>query len=75
MLQKSWFAIASIVTPVLLGMCIGAVATGAVGSTALSASDSFADHFIRPWLTWFGLGVGSLQQRNEPQKADEDQHW
>src|SRR5947209_4342744 len=44
--QLRWgrvFAIASIVTPVLLGMCIGAVATGAVGSTALSASGSFAD--------------------------------
>lgn len=61
--QLRWgrvFAIASIVTPVLLGMCIGAVATGAISPTAFSATGSFADHFIRPWLTLFGLGVGLL---------------
>jgi cytochrome d ubiquinol oxidase subunit II len=61
--QQRWgrvFAIASIVTPVLLGMCVGAVATGAVGATTLSASGSFVDHFIRPWLTPFGFGVGLL---------------
>jgi cytochrome d ubiquinol oxidase subunit II len=61
--QQRWgrvFAIASIVTPVLLGMCVGAVATGAVGATSWSASGSFVDHFIMPWLTPFGFGVGLL---------------
>jgi cytochrome d ubiquinol oxidase subunit II len=61
--QLRWgrvFAIASIVTPVLLGMCIGAVATGAIGAAAFSRPGSFIDHFVRPWLTLFGLGVGLL---------------
>jgi cytochrome bd ubiquinol oxidase subunit II len=61
--QQRWgrvFAIASIVTPVLLGMCVGAVATGAVGATTLSAPGTFVDHFIRPWLTLFGFAVGLL---------------
>jgi cytochrome d ubiquinol oxidase subunit II len=61
--QQRWgrvFAIASIATPVLLGMCVGAVATGAVGATRLSPSGSFASQFIRPWLTMFGAGVGLL---------------
>jgi cytochrome d ubiquinol oxidase subunit II len=61
--QQRWgrvFAIASIVTPVLLGMCVGAVATGRVGATDFSAPGSFVDHFIMPWLTLFSLGVGLL---------------
>jgi cytochrome bd ubiquinol oxidase subunit II len=61
--QQRWgrvFAIASIATPVLLGVCIGAVATGAVGTAASSASGSFVDQFVRPWLTLFGFGVGLL---------------
>jgi cytochrome d ubiquinol oxidase subunit II len=61
--QQRWgrvFAIASIVTPVLLGMCVGAVATGRIGETALSGAGSFVEHFIMPWLTLFGFGVGLL---------------
>ena len=61
--QQRWgrvFAIASIATPVLLGMCVGAVATGAVGATACRRSGSFIDQFIRPWITMFGIGVGLL---------------
>jgi len=63
--QERWgrvFAIASIVTPVLLGMCVGAIATGNI-DPAIFTSDfggSFADQFIAPWLTTFGLGVGLL---------------
>jgi cytochrome bd ubiquinol oxidase subunit II len=59
--QQRWgrvFAIASIVTPVLLGMCVGAIATGALGMTSFSGP--FAEHFIWPWLTMFGLGVGLM---------------
>ncbi len=61
--QLRWgrvFAIASIVTPVLLGMCVGAVATGAIGANAQNTSASFVDLYLRPWLTLFGFGVGLL---------------
>ena len=59
--QQRWgrvFAIASIVTPVLLGMCVGAVATGGLGMTSFTGP--FAEHFIWPWLTMFGVGVGLM---------------
>ena len=59
--QQRWgrvFAIASIVTPILLGMCVGAVATGGLGMTSFTGP--FTDHFITPWLTLFGFGVGLL---------------
>jgi cytochrome d ubiquinol oxidase subunit II len=57
--QQRWgrvFAIASIVTPVLLGVCVGAIATGRIGTTSFTGS--FVEHFIMPWLTPFGFGVG-----------------
>jgi len=59
--QRRWgriFSGASIVTPVLLGVTIGAVATGAVGP--LPASGPFADRFVHPWLTPFSFAVGLL---------------
>jgi cytochrome d ubiquinol oxidase subunit II len=59
--QQRWgrvFAIASIVTPVLLGMCVGAIATGGLGMTSFTGH--FAEHFIWPWLTLFGFGVGLM---------------
>jgi cytochrome d ubiquinol oxidase subunit II len=57
--QQRWgrvFAIASIITPVLLGICVGAIATG--GLEHWTVEGSFAAHFITPWLTLFGVGVG-----------------
>jgi cytochrome d ubiquinol oxidase subunit II len=57
--QLRWgrvFAIASIITPVLLGMCVGAIATG--GIVQATFEGSFVAHFIKPWLTLFGFGVG-----------------
>ena len=57
--QQRWgrvFAIASIITPVLLGMCVGAIATG--GLAQWTVEGSFVAHFIKPWLTLFGFGVG-----------------
>lgn len=59
--QRRWgrvFAGASLVTPVLLGVCIGAVAAGRVGP--LARAGSFADRFVDPWLTPFSLAVGVL---------------
>jgi cytochrome d ubiquinol oxidase subunit II len=59
--QRRWgriFAGASLVTPILLGVCIGAVASAGAGP--LPASGTFADRFIAPWLTPFSLAVGLL---------------
>lgn len=59
--QRRWgrvFAGASLVTPVLLGVCIGAIAAGTV--RRLPAGTSFADQYVRPWLTPFSLAVGLL---------------
>jgi cytochrome bd ubiquinol oxidase subunit II len=59
--QRRWgriFAGASLVTPVLLGVCIGAVASGRAGP--LPAAGSFADRFVDPWLTPFSLAVGLM---------------
>jgi cytochrome bd ubiquinol oxidase subunit II len=58
--QRRWgriFSIASVITPVLLGVSIGAVASGRVG---LEASGGFVERFIEPWLTPFAFSVGLL---------------
>jgi cytochrome bd ubiquinol oxidase subunit II len=58
--QRRWgriFASASVVTPVLLGVSIGAVASGRLSDTA---TGSFAARFVDPWLTPFALAVGVL---------------
>ena len=67
--QRRWgriFSIASLVTPVLLGVCVGAIASGRVGESArvLGArgfvAGSFREIFVDPWLTPFSLAVGLL---------------
>jgi cytochrome bd ubiquinol oxidase subunit II len=58
--QRRWgtiFAIASVVTPVLLGVCVGAVAAGDLQTEGRAG---FTEIFIAPWLTPFALGVGIL---------------
>jgi cytochrome bd ubiquinol oxidase subunit II len=58
--QRYWghiFASASAITPVLLGVSIGAVASGRVRPVD---SGSFMEQFVQPWLTPFALGVGLL---------------
>jgi cytochrome d ubiquinol oxidase subunit II len=58
--QRRWgriFASASVVTPVLLGVSIGAVASGRVGGTM---EGDFVARFVDPWLTPFAFGVGAL---------------
>ena len=50
------FATASLVTPVLLGMCVGAVATGTVWRGVRDGS--FVTSFIGSWLTPFAFAVG-----------------
>ena len=62
------FAMASAITPMLFGLCVGAVASGAVGrasallatATSDQSSPSFAEVFIAPWLAPFPLAVGVL---------------
>jgi cytochrome d ubiquinol oxidase subunit II len=61
--QRRWsriFAIASTVTPLLLGTVLGAIATGSVSDRLISTSSPFADVFIRPWFRSFPLVVGVL---------------
>jgi cytochrome bd ubiquinol oxidase subunit II len=58
--QRRWgrtFASASVITPVLLGVSIGAVASGRVRPVD---SGGFVPQFVQPWLTPFALGVGLL---------------
>jgi cytochrome d ubiquinol oxidase subunit II len=58
--QRRWgrtFASASVFTPVLLGVSIGAVASGRVRPVNMSG---FVSQFVQPWLTPFALSVGLL---------------
>jgi len=52
------FAIACLITPVLLGVCVGAVASGAVGETANVQGKTFVAAYVQPWLTPFAFAVG-----------------
>jgi cytochrome d ubiquinol oxidase subunit II len=61
--QRRWgrvFAIASVVTPVLLGLCLGAVASGNVAMAPPDGTRSFTQLYIMPWITPFTLAVGVL---------------
>jgi cytochrome d ubiquinol oxidase subunit II len=58
--QRRWgrvFSSASVITPILLGIVVGAVASGAVGRPRGS---SFLDIYVRSWLQPFPLAVGLL---------------
>lgn len=52
------FAIASLVTPVLLGICVGAVAAAAIGQAGGIPGAGFHALYVAPWLTSFSLAVG-----------------
>jgi cytochrome d ubiquinol oxidase subunit II len=65
--QQRWgrvFAMASVLTPVLLGVVVGAIASGAAGAAAdhlASARDvSFVSTYLAPWLSPFPLAMGVL---------------
>jgi cytochrome d ubiquinol oxidase subunit II len=58
--QRRWgriFSSASVITPILLGISIGAVASGRVGR---EIEGGFIQRFVDPWLTPFALSVGLL---------------
>ena len=64
--QRRWgrvFAISSLITPVVLGMCVGALVSGDIGA-ALGGIDnpnaSFAETYVRPWLHGFSIAVGLM---------------
>ena len=59
--QRRWgriFAGASLVTPVLLGICVGSIAAGQVGP--LRPGATFTQAFVEPWLTPFTAAVGIM---------------
>jgi cytochrome d ubiquinol oxidase subunit II len=69
--QRRWglvFAIASAATPILLGLVIGAIASGGVGAASVrlptragdALPSSFTELFVAPWLAPFPLAVGVL---------------
>ena len=76
--QRRWgvvFAVASTITPIFLGICVGAVASGATGEAmerlralgatagagaSTAARASFGEVFVAPWLAPFPLAVGAL---------------
>lgn len=51
------FAIASTVTPVLLGICVGTIAAGRAGP---SSGADWTAAYVRPWLAPFPIAVGGL---------------
>ena len=61
--QRRWgriFAVASLVTPVILGVCVGAIAAGRVSGEMAAgfASATFRESYVTPWLTAFGFAIG-----------------
>lgn len=65
--ERQWgrvFAIASLITPVLLGVSIGAIASGRVGEAMqldhARGASSFIELYVAPWFTPFSIGVGFL---------------
>jgi len=59
--ERRWgmvFASASVVTPVLLGMCVGAIASGAVGAARSEAG--IYTRFVGTWLAPFPVACGAL---------------
>ncbi|MGZ8399085.1 MAG: cytochrome d ubiquinol oxidase subunit II [Gemmatimonadales bacterium] len=60
LVQRRWgriFASASVITPVMLGVSIGAVASGRVRE---ERSATFVQQYVEPWLTPFAFSVGLL---------------
>ena len=59
--QRHWgmaFAMASLITPLLLGTTAGAIASGALGGAGRGTGEGFYQTYVGPWLTPFALSVG-----------------
>jgi cytochrome bd ubiquinol oxidase subunit II len=53
---RAIFALSSVIAPTMLGVALGAIASGRL----LGSSESFQDAFVAPWLALFPLLVGLL---------------
>jgi cytochrome bd ubiquinol oxidase subunit II len=64
--QRRWgrvFAISSLITPIVLGMCVGALVSGHIGSAlgnVENPSATFGDTYLRPWVSPFSIAVGIM---------------
>jgi cytochrome d ubiquinol oxidase subunit II len=65
--QRRWgrvFAMASVITPLLLGIVVGTIASGAAGAAAsrltTTRDATFASVFVTPWLSPFPIAMGAL---------------
>lgn len=62
--QRRWgrvFAVASTMTPVFLGIVVGAIASGAVGRAGERlGAGTFREVFVAPWLSPFPVSVGLM---------------
>jgi cytochrome d ubiquinol oxidase subunit II len=62
--QRRWgrvFSVASVATPIVLGMCLGAVSSGAVASSRAALADGFLARYVLPWLASpFAWSVGTF---------------
>jgi cytochrome bd ubiquinol oxidase subunit II len=60
--RRRWgvvFAIASAITPIFLGICVGAIASGRVGAAShIAAGSAWSTVFVRPWVGGFPFAVG-----------------
>lgn len=59
-IQRQWgriFSVASTVTPVLLGMCVGALVSGTL---VVRDGMTFAERFVAPWTSPFAIATGGL---------------
>ena len=59
--QRRWgllFAVASLITPLLLGATVGAIASGRLGEGGRGTGDGFYATYVASWLNPFALAVG-----------------
>lgn len=55
------FAIASTITPIVLGMIIGAIASGRVAAASRAvAGGTFVQVYVMPWLALFPIAIGIM---------------
>ncbi len=65
--QQRWgrvFAMASVITPLLLGIIVGTIASGAAGAAAdrftTTRDATFVSVYVAPWLSPFPIAMGAL---------------
>ena len=59
--QRHWgvvFAVASLITPLLLGTTVGAIASGPLTDRGAGTGEAFYTTYVAPWLNPFALSVG-----------------